>query len=148
MSKIRYTFVILSFVFATVAQGASKHTISGTVIDEASGETLIGATVFDSLSGKGAVTNAYGFFSLTLPDGKVAIKVSFVGYQPVRYTFRLTKDTVLNIKLSGSISLKAVVVTAEREHDLKGVQMSTVDIPLEKIKSMPVLFGEADVVKT
>ena len=148
MSKIKYTLFILSLVVATIAQGAGRHTVSGTVIDEASGETLIGATVFDSLSRKGAVTNAYGFFSLTLPDGNVALKVSFVGYQTERYAFRLTKDTVLNIKLSGSISLKAVVVTAEREHDLKGVQMSAVDIPLEQIKTMPVLFGEADVVKT
>lgn len=149
MKRILKIILLISAFFSVASvSAAARHTISGTVIDESSGETLIGATVFDSLSGKGAVTNAYGFFSLTLPDGKVALKVSFVGFQPVRYAFRLTQDTVLNIKLSGSISLKAVVVTAEREHDLKGVQMSAVEIPLEHIKSMPVLFGEADVVKT
>ncbi|MBP5759379.1 MAG: carboxypeptidase-like regulatory domain-containing protein, partial [Bacteroidales bacterium] len=87
MSKIKYTLFILSFVVATIAQGAGRHTVSGTVIDEASGETLIGATVFDSRARTGAVTNAYGLFSLTLPEGNVALKVSFVGYQTVRYVF-------------------------------------------------------------
>ena len=71
-----------------------------------------------------------------------------MGYRSQRYDFSLVKDTVLNIRLQASLNLKTVVINAEREHNLRGVQMSTVDIPLEHIKSMPVLFGEADVLKT
>ena len=138
----------LLLLFAATTNAAVRRTVSGTVIDASSGETLIGATVFDSISGKGTITNAYGFFSLVLTEGEVAVKVSYVGYQPQCHYFGLAKDTVLNVKLQSSLYLKTVVVTAEREHDLKGVQMSAVEIPLEHIKSMPVLFGEADVVKT
>ena len=149
MKRSLHILLLIAMLLSVASvNAAARHTISGTVTDVSSGETLIGATIFDSISGKGTTTNAYGFFSLNLPNSKVALKISFVGYRPQTYNLTLTKDTVLNVRLEGSVSLKEVVVTAQREHDLKGVQMSTVDIPLEHIKSMPVLFGEADVVKT
>lgn len=148
MRKLHFLMIIISLAISIAAHGAGRITISGTIVDSESGETLIGATVYDSISGKGTMSNSYGFFSLTLPKGAVSLRVSFVGYSQQRFAFRADKDTVLNVRLQPSLTLKAVVVTAEREHDLKGVQMSTVDIPLEHIKSMPVLFGEADVVKT
>ncbi len=145
---IHKLLLIATFLSVASLHAAVRHTVSGTIIDVSNGETLIGATIYDSISGKGTVTNAYGYFSLVLPAGEVSLKVSYVGYQTQCHAFRLVKDTVLNIRLQGSLRLNEVVVTAGREHDLKGVQMSAVDIPLEHIKSMPVLFGEADVVKT
>ncbi len=145
--------VLLSVMLLSAARGAVEAAprlihVSGTITDATSGETMVGATVWDSISRKGTTSNVYGFFSLAVPSGNVAIRVSYVGYQSQSFTFRANRDTIINVKLQGSLSLKTVVITAEREHDLKGVQMSTVDIPLEHIKSMPVLFGEADVVKT
>ena len=120
--KRTFHILLLTLVFLSVASvnAAVRHTVSGTVTDVSSGETLIGATVYDSISGKGAVTNAYGFFSLVLPDGRVSIKVSYVGCQPQTFDFRLTKDTVINVKLQNSVSLKEVVVKAHREHDQIG----------------------------
>ena len=148
MIKRYKTLIFTLLLFLATTNAAVRRTISGRVIDVSSGETLIGATVFDSISGKGTITNEYGFFSLVLTEGEVAVKISYMGYQQQCHYLTLTKDTVLNVKLQSSLYLKTVVVTAEREHSLKGVQMSAVEIPLEHIKSMPVLFGEADVVKT
>ena len=146
--KTYKTLLFVLLLSIVNVNAAVRHTLSGTVIDASSGETLIGASVFDSISGKGSVTNAYGYFSIVLPEGKVSVKISYMGYRSQRYDFSLVKDTVLNIRLQASLNLKTVVINAEREHNLRGVQMSTVDIPLEHIKSMPVLFGEADVLKT
>ena len=140
--------MLLSAVGGAVSAAPRLIHISGTITDAATGETMVGATVWDSISRKGTTSNVYGFFSLAVPAGNVAIRVSYVGYQSQSFSFLTNRDTILNVRLQGSLSLKTVVITAEREHDLKGVQMSTVDIPLEHIKSMPVLFGEADVVKT
>ena len=69
-NTIKRIIIVLLLLLPLVAAG-QKYTISGTVSDTKSGETLIGATVVDSRSGKGTVTNPYGRFSLTLPRGEV-----------------------------------------------------------------------------
>ena len=145
---LRSTTILIVLFFSTLPLQAARHTISGSVVDKATGETLIGATIYDKLSGKGTITNAYGYFSLPLNADTVNLQISFVGYATQQHNFRLTRDTMLNIKLDGNISLKTVVIKAEREYDLKGAQMSAVEIGSEEIKSTPTMFGEADVVKT
>ncbi len=144
----RGTIAVAVLILFTIQMQAARHTISGSVVDNASGETLIGATIFDKLSGKGTITNAYGYFSLPLNADSVNLYISFVGYETQIHCFRLKKDTTLNIKLNGNINLQAVVIKAEREHDLKGAQMSAVEIGSDDVKSTPTMFGEADVIKT
>lgn len=137
------------FLLALSSLLAQKHTISGYVKDAGSGEDLISATVFDSYSGSGAVTNVYGFYSLTLPAGDtVALEVSYLGYAPARFFFVLTQDTTLNVRLSSSLTLETVEITATRiERIEESAQMSKVEVPVEMIKKMPALLGEVDVLK-
>ena len=130
--------------FAAVAQ---NYTVSGTVVDHKSGETLIGATVLDTRSGKGTVTNLYGHYSLTLKGDSVDLRVTFVGYEPQHFAFRNDGNRELNVRLRESVMLEEVVITAERTGDVRSVQMSAMEMQVEKIKSVPVLFGEADVIK-
>ena len=83
-----------------VAQAfAQRHTVSGYITDSANGETLISATVFDASSKRGATTNNFGHYSLTLPAGKVLLEYSYIGYKTFRQEFILQGDTVLNILL-------------------------------------------------
>ena len=126
---------------------AQSFTVSGTVVDSRSGETLIGATVVDSRSGRGAVTNPYGHFSLTLKKDSVDLKVQYVGYEPQFFRFRLTQNRTLHVKLQPSVQLDEVVIQAERTGDTRSSQMSATEMTVEKIKSVPVLFGEADIIK-
>ena len=140
--------LVLLLLAAAATTHAQKHTISGTITDEASGETLIGATVYDIKSGQGAVTNQYGFYSLTLNDDSVHLRISFVGYTTVMHHFMLTADSTINQILSSSIELHEVVVTAERPTSPQSSQMSAISIPVEHLKAVPVLFGEVDVLKT
>ncbi|MBR1643826.1 MAG: TonB-dependent receptor [Bacteroidales bacterium] len=142
----RILFLLLSAWLAAVAWGQS-YTISGTVTDKQSGETLIGATVMDLLTGKGTVTNAYGRYSLTLRSDSVSLRVSFVGYQNYQETFLLTSNRSLSPALKPSVSLDEVVITADKAQNLRSSQMSAVDIPIEHIKAVPVLFGESDILK-
>ena len=111
--KKQLLFIIL-IASAIATAYAQKHTISGTVTDAASGETLIGATVYDLQSGQGAVTNQYGFYSLTLKDDSVHLRISFVGYTTVIHHLLLNADRTINQALNSSIELHEVVVTAER----------------------------------
>ena len=134
-------------LFFPAIASSQNHTISGTVTDAASGETLIGATVLDTRSGKGAVTNAYGHYSLTLKDDSVVLKVSYVGYEPQQFPMRLTQNRNISVRLKPSVQLDEVVITAERPGDTRSSQMSATQMTMEKIKSVPVMFGEADIIK-
>jgi outer membrane cobalamin receptor len=138
----------LGFGLPGFSQTASRFTLSGYVKDEASGEALIGATVYDRQSGKGTSTNQFGFYSLTLPADSVKLLYSYVGYQPKQQRYNLTANLSLNVSLAPSQELKEVEITATRNPRIEETtQMSAVDIPIELVKKMPALFGEVDVMK-
>lgn len=124
-----------------------KVTVSGHITDKASGETLIGAGVLTE--GAGAATNNYGFYTLTIPQGKhLTLRYSYVGYDDATVTLDLLRDTTINIALKANTEIKEAVVSAQRESGIMATKMSAIEIPMNMIKNTPVLFGEADVLKT
>ena len=140
--------LLLSALTSLCLHAQTRHTVSGYITDKTSQETLIGATILDRTSGKGAITNEYGFYSLTLPDGKVEMSTGYVGYKPVTVSFTLRKDTIINIGIREIEELTEVTIIGNREMlGVKGSQMSAVDIPIEQIKAVPAMFGETDVLK-
>ena len=127
---------------------AQRYTVSGYVTDAAAEETMIGATLYDRTSGNGTVTNAYGFYSLTLSEGEVCIAASYVGYASQEQRFVLSSDTVINIALHPHSALDEVTIVGNRlDLGVRGSQMSAVDIPIAQIKAVPAMFGETDVLK-
>lgn len=126
-------------------------TISGFVRDQASSESLIGASVYEVASRKGSATNSYGFFSLTLPPGNIRLHASYIGYESCSFNFtELDRDTILNIELRPNARLEEVVVTAsERDRlSVNNTLMGTMGFSQKTIKATPTLFGESDIVKT
>ena len=147
----RYVLGLLSLLLSTgvaTAQTSKSHTISGYVTDGKSQETLLGASVYDAATMKGSVTNNYGYYTLKLADGPVDFRASFVGYDPYQARLTLKNDTVINIALTQSNQLNEVTVTARAmESNVKGTQMSTIELPVLQLKKVPALFGETDVIK-
>ena len=141
-------FIFIGIILTCVPALAQKRTISGYVMDAASKETLIGATVVDKNSGKGCATNNYGFYTLTLDQGQVNLQVSYVGYTQQNMSFDLKENLSQNFALTTNIELGEVVVEATRSTvSARSPQMSVVELPVQQIKSIPTLFGEADVLK-
>lgn len=146
MKKI-LTFATLIFLISGAI--AQNYTISGYVEDMNSGEKLISAFVYDLKSGKGTVTNTYGFYSLTLPRDSVFLSVSYIGYTGEVRRLKLSKNQQQDFSLNSSIELREVEITGARAQRIEErTQMSRVEVPIEQIKSMPALFGEVDVLKT
>lgn len=144
--KIRFLFFFCLIAHLAIAQ--KKVTISGHITDAATGEALINASVFETSSYKGVITNNYGFFSLTLPAGKSKIGFSYVGYNAQYIDMVLDKNQRVNIALSPK-ELNEVKVVAQKVDDkVKSSQMSKVDVSIEKIQNLPTFLGEADVIKT
>lgn len=144
---IKSILVLVMMLTLVKVVGAQNYTISGSVIDSASGETLISATVMDVKSGRGVLTNAQGRFSLTLKKDTVHLRVSYMGYKTITETIILTGNVKRNYKMQSSLALKSVVIQGEKLTGAKSSQMSAVEIPVEQLKTVPVLFGEADLVK-
>ena len=144
----RRWLVVIGLVLASVPTFAQKRTISGYVMDAASKETLIGATIVDKNSGKGCATNSYGFYTLTLNSGQVDLQVSYVGYTQQNKTLELKENLSLNFALETNTTLDEVVVEGTRATvSARSPQMSVIELPVQQIKSIPTLFGEADVLK-
>lgn len=121
-----------------------KITISGKIIDEATGEALIGANIFDPISKLGTTSNAYGYFSLTLLKNAVDLQFSYVGYESESHHVILKKDVSLDIRLKETEITPIVVKgrsSLSAEHNPNGAQR----IDVEKLKSLPILGGEPDI---
>ena len=129
-----------------VALRATKlYTVCGFCRDALSGESLIGANVYDSLIMVGQSTNGYGFFSFKLPAGKVPLCASYVGYKTEFKQLELTSDTMLMLRLQPMPMLADVDVLASGEMYEK--DMEVVDLPVGYVKNMPSLLGESDVIR-
>ncbi|MFA6481431.1 MAG: TonB-dependent receptor plug domain-containing protein, partial [Bacteroidales bacterium] len=141
-------FLIITLICIGLSIHAQRFTIRGTVEDSLTGEKLISGSVYDAISIKGITTNAFGFYSLTFPAGKIKLTVSYIGYRPVEVDINLHKDTLLNFRLSPVISLEEVVISAQRAKSaVLSTQMSMTELSAKSIKALPMLLGEVDVLK-
>ena len=146
---MRHKLIILFSLAQIAASNAQNFTLSGFLRDAASGEELLYANVGVSSISKGATTNEYGFYSLTIPSGTYQIRFSYVGYDPKTLEIKLDKDTRLDIELGSGQALEEVVVSAEREdRNVRSTEMSVATIDIKDAKLIPVLFGEQDILKT
>ena len=139
--------LLLLLFIAAAATTWAQHTVSGTVTDAKTGETLIGATVYDTVSKKGSITNQHGRFTITLKESKAVLRFSFVGYESQFHPMDLSKNQRLDVQLKGSLTLAEVTITGERTQHVESSQGGIIEIPVEQVKSVPVIFGETDVIK-
>jgi len=144
--------ILLSCLSPAIADEASSKdgfTISGFISDKSTGEKLPGATVFVSNLGKGAASNSYGFYSITIPKGNYDLKYSYVGYSSSFINIVLRADTSINIDLSPMAeNLGEVEIVGEGVNDnVSSAQMSIVALNSKTISQIPALMGEVDVIK-
>jgi hypothetical protein len=140
-------FLFLLPAFSAISQ--TNFTLSGVVKDASTGETLIGATVRLAGSRNAAVSNAYGFYSITAPAGNYTFQVNYVGYQPFTQTINLSKSQQIGVQLSPANSLLEVIVKGgtRKDEQVSSPQMGIEKLNMAQINSIPVVFGERDVVK-
>lgn len=141
--------LILLLLAGVLKMHAQVATVCGFVHDAQSNERLIGATILDTVSGRGTVTNVSGFYTLTLPVGEHALQVSYVGYQPSTLTtFMLSQDTTIRWDLASSTRLEEVTVVGHKSlSSPESAQMSAIEVPIQQIKNIPAIGGEVDVLK-
>jgi len=136
--------------FSLLCFSQQKYTLSGSISEVSSNETLIGVTIAVPELRTGVTTNEYGFYSLTLPEGEYQIQISYLGFEDITQTISLNQNQKINFQMQEAVEqLQEVVVTDDVEKmDIRTPQMSVNSMSVETIKKIPVILGEADVIKS
>jgi hypothetical protein len=148
-------FIIIFAVFlyqsaSVFAQGNDKVTLSGYVKDQRNGELLIGATVAVAGSSIAVSSNAYGYYSITLPRGKYQFQFNYLGFEKQVQEINLQKSERLDIQLNVTErAIKEVVISSTKKNEnVTSTGMSMNKLDMQEIKSMPALLGEVDVIRS
>ena len=113
LSKLLPLLLLAAIFF--LPNTVSAQTITGQVIDSSTQEPLEGATVVESETSNGTVTDQNGAFSLQLTTNRNEITVRFVGYRTERIRFADVSQPLLialdvQTVLSGEIFVNALRV--------------------------------------
>lgn len=141
--------ITILFFASFVCLQAQTYTLSGHITDAATGETLIGATLYEASSQTGTSANGYGFYSLRLPAGKHKLQCAYLGYNTKEIEIQLNADQTLEIKLEeNSVGLGEVTVEAASvERPQKQNEFHAEMLTINSIRKLPSVFGEADILK-
>ncbi|WP_298900563.1 TonB-dependent receptor [uncultured Psychroserpens sp.] len=145
------TLIFGTLLISWLGFAQETFTVSGTLKDQANGETLLGATILLKNTSIGATTNEYGFYSLTAPKGNYTLVISYLGYKTIERPIVLDQSTKFNIELAEDAGqLDEIVITAEesKKVNLRTPQMSMAKLSSQTIKQMPAVMGEVDVIKS
>lgn len=144
------TGLLIGLSILIVQAQDNSVTISGSITDASTGETLIAATIAAPQIGLGTTTNEYGFYSLKIPMGdSIQITYSYVGYQTVSRQILLKTDQEVDMELNPSgVELEAMEVKANSYRDrVNSTEMSVEVINTDQVKVIPLILGESDILK-
>ncbi|MBV1922629.1 MAG: TonB-dependent receptor, partial [Flavobacteriaceae bacterium] len=141
--------LFLLLLFSNILLAQEKYTLSGTIIETETGETLFGVNVLIPSLQTGTVTNEYGYYSITLPKGEFEVIYSSLGFNTEKITVNLNENIINNISVSENLEqLDEVIIEADNERlNIRDAQMSVNTLNSRTIKQIPVVLGEADVIK-
>jgi CarboxypepD_reg-like domain/TonB-dependent Receptor Plug Domain len=147
-----FTMLLLLLLSVGTAFSQDKATISGTIKDGVKGEELIGATVRVKNQNVGAVSNEYGFFSLTLPAGTYTFVIAAEDFQAVEKEVVLKSSVQIDFQLTPTnkaTEIEEVVITTKKpDATVKDPIMGVERLDPKEIAKIPVIFGEKDLIKT
>lgn len=149
LMKQAFLAAFLSFFWSLSLMGQAV-TLSGFVYDNSSGEAIIGAVVVAPEKGLGAISNAYGFYSLTLPSGdSVLIRADFPGFQRREIKLLPQAGKRQNLLLEPKeLELEEVLITDQKAREnVERPTMGVIDLNMEEVELLPAIGGEVDILK-
>ncbi|MCL7762913.1 TonB-dependent receptor [Polaribacter sp. Z014] len=150
MFYLKKLLFVTLLLLSITAFSQERYTISGTVYDDSNNETLIGVSIYFPELNSGTTTNQYGFFSITLPKEIYKIQVSYIGFSTIMETINLKEKTSKNFYLKEeSENLDEIIIEGNVENlNVRTPQMSVNRLTSATIKQIPVVLGEADIIKS
>lgn len=143
-------FALVWLIRGTLAADEEvQYSLSGYIKDAANGEVLLFANLVIVELNTGATTNQYGFYSLKVPAGNYTIQCSYLGYETVAVNLNLKSNANRDIELKPkATTLKTVeIIGKSMKNTVRSLEMGTIKLDIKQLKSIPVLFGERDILK-
>ena len=126
-----------------------RFTLSGYLRDKSTGEALIGANVHVRGTTTGAMTNGYGFYSLTLCSGVYPIVYSYMGYKEVNRDISMNENIRATVEMEDEkLEIKEVeIVAADQENVTRNPQMSEIRFSQKTLAQLPGFGGDLDIIR-
>lgn len=122
--------------------------VNGKIVDETTGEPLIGATLFIQELGEGSATDIDGHFKLAVVPGKYEVKINHMSMKEQEYILQVYTSGSIDIEMTKElIEINEVVVSSARNDNVKGMQMGYEKISAKSMKEIPAIMGEKDILK-
>ncbi len=123
--------------------------VSGYIKDAVTGQTIPGVSVYTDESQQGASTDVNGFYSFTLPAGNYHLHVSLLSYRDTIIPIKVSANIRMNVSIASSaVNAQEVKVTADRpDKNVTSSQMGAIKLETKDLKTIPVFFGEPDILK-
>ncbi|MEO6456466.1 MAG: carboxypeptidase-like regulatory domain-containing protein [Ginsengibacter sp.] len=126
----------------------AQNTINGFIADSKSGEPVIGASVHVENSKIDVITDQYGYYTISLPKGRHTLSIQSIGMKDTKREILVKGNGKFNIEMQTEvIALKKVVVSTQKASNIRSLQMGIQTIDIKTIKQVPVVFGEADILR-
>lgn len=150
MKQLPFKALLILLFFSLNTYSQEKVTLNGYVKDASTGEELIGASVYISEIKSGGITNIYGYYSVTVPKAEYNVQYSFIGYNTKSLKIKLSENNRLDVEISpNSEIIQEVEIKADAEDkNIRSTEMGVVKLDIKEIQSIPVIFGEQDILKT
>lgn len=150
-SAFSRSFIFFIFFSISIQLSAqNKFTVSGIVKDKQTGELLIGASVKLEGTNNNAITNGYGFYSITASQNDYTISFNYAGYQISSQKITLNQNIELIIELQPQLNVltDVIVSTKKKNENISKPLMGVEKLSMKEINQLPVLLGEKDVLKS
>ncbi len=123
--------------------------ISGYIREAKNGEPLSATSITLEGSQTGVSTDAFGFFSITLPKGRQAIRISSIGMKEIVRQLNVQGNGGINFEMQEEVrSLKTAVIIAQKQSNVRGMQMGVERLSIRAIKNIPAVLGETDILRS
>ncbi len=129
--------------------GGTSAVLNGYIRDTKSGEPMSGASVVVEDLNLGVATDQYGFYSITIPRGRHVLKITSLGMKETRRQLQVESDGRLDVEVKEDVtSLKAAVIVAQKQSNVRGMQMGVEKLNIKTIRQIPAIFGEVDILRS
>jgi len=145
--KSLYIIILILSIGTPTLKAQKQFVIHGTITDSNSGEQMPGVIIYQAIPKKSITSNYYGYYNISSPSGKIILNFMHLGYEKKSLVIELKSDTTIHVVLNQiQQQLKEVEVTASRLEDIS-TQPGVISLKINQVKSIPVLLGEADILK-
>ncbi|MFC2124907.1 carboxypeptidase-like regulatory domain-containing protein [Bacteroidota bacterium] len=125
-------------------------TLSGFLTDSHDGEALIGATIFIKELKTGTITNPYGFYSITLPEGNYTVDFNYIGYGTITKNIELITSLTYDLELVEEVQqiAEVIILGESMDQNISSIEMSVNKLDIKTIEKIPAFLGEVDIIKS